>query len=422
MPTSFHFRCARCGRTYAGDSMRYTCPHDGGNLDVILDYAALRAQLDSRAFPGADAEPSQWRYLPLLPVADPGGRGTPLRRVGWTPIYTAPRLRQALAIPHLFLKDESSNPTASFKDRASALVVAHARQIGAEVVITASTGNAGAALAGMAAALGTQAVILAPRRAPEAKIAQLLIYGARVVLVDGTYDDAFDLSVQAAQALGWYCRNTGYNPFTAEGKKTAGFEIWEQLLRHDPEPQRWHIFIPVGDGNIISGVYKGLWDLQQLGWLPALPRVHGVQAAGSAAIAQAWAAGRDEIQPVQARTLADSIAVDLPRDGYRALRAVRATQGRYWVVSDEEILAAMARLGREGIFVEPAAAAAFAGLLAAHEQGALEPDARVVVLLTGSGLKDIAAARRAVNNPPVVAPGDLDGLQAALATHSGGNP
>ncbi|NPA31017.1 MAG: pyridoxal-phosphate dependent enzyme, partial [Chloroflexi bacterium] len=263
-------------------------------------------------------------------------------------------------------------------------------------------------------------VILAPRRAPEAKIAQLLIYGARVVLVDGTYDDAFDLSVQAAQALGWYCRNTGYNPFTAEGKKTAGFEIWEQVLRADPEPARWHIFVPVGDGNIISGVYKGLWDLQQLGWLPALPRLHGVQAEGSAAIARAWAAGTDEIRPVQAHTLADSIAVDLPRDGYRALRAVRATQGRYWTVSDAAILEAMALLGQHGVFVEPAAAAAFAGLQEALSQGYLTPDARVLVLLTGSGLKDVAAARRAVSTPPVVQAGDLDGLRAVLAAPSGG--
>jgi len=419
VPPAFHYRCARCGRTYPGDGLRYTCPHDQGNLDIVLDFAALQARLEPRAFPAAGAEPSQWRYLPLLPVADPGGHGTPLRRVGWTPIYTLPRIRAELGLPHLFFKDESPNPTASFKDRASALVIAHARQIRAEVVITASTGNAGAALAGMAAAMGMRAVILAPRRAPEAKIAQLLIYGARVVLVDGTYDDAFDLSIQAAQEFGWYCRNTGYNPFTAEGKKTAGLEIWEQLLRDDPDPARWHIFVPVGDGNIISGVYKGLWDLHQMGWLPALPHLHGVQAEGSAAIARAWAAGHDHIQPVQAHTIADSIAVDLPRDGYRALRAVRATRGRYWVVSDQAILEAIARLGRAGLFVEPAAAAAFAGLLAAREAGYLTPDARALVLLTGSGLKDVAAARQAVTAAPVIAAGDLEGLRALLTPRRG---
>ncbi len=415
MSVAFVYRCARCGRTFPGEGLRYTCPYDGGNVDIILDYDALRGSLSRDRFPAADAELSQWRYLPLLPVADPDGRGTPLRRVGWTPLYAPPTLRQVVGLPHLVLKDESPNPTASFKDRASALVVAHARQQGAQVVITASTGNAGAALAGMAAALGMQAVILAPRSAPAAKIAQLLVYGARVVLVDGTYDDAFDLSLQAAQALGWYCRNTGYNPFTAEGKKTAGLEIWEQVLRHDPDPANWHIFIPVGDGNIISGVYKGLWDLQQLGWLEALPKLHGVQAAGSAAIAQAWQKGSDHIKAVQAQTIADSIAVNLPRDGYRALRAVRQTRGRYWVVDDADILAALATLGRAGIFVEPAAAAAFAGVQQARAEGYLTPRDRVLVLLTGSGLKDVAAARQAVAaDPPVIRPGDVDALQALL--------
>ena len=411
---SFTYQCPRCHRVYPGEEMHYTCPHDGSNLDIVLDYATLRTRLRAEDVLGPTSEPSQWRYLPLLPVADPGGHGTPLRRVGWTPLYRLPRLREAVGLQELYFKDDSPNPTASFKDRASALVVAHARQMKAQVVITASTGNAGAALAGMAASQGVRAVILAPRRAPEAKIAQLLIYGARVVLVDGTYDDAFELSVQAAQALGWYCRNTGYNPFTTEGKKTAGLEIWEQLLRHDPRPQRWHLFVPVGDGNIISGVYKGLWDLRQLGWLSALPHIHGVQAQGSAAIARAWAAGTDDILPVQAHTLADSIAVDLPRDGYRALRAVRATQGRYWVVTDEAILDALAQLGRHGLFVEPAAAAAFAGLLKAREHGFLDAHARAIVLLTGSGLKDVRAARRAVSSPPVIAPGDVKGLRDLL--------
>ncbi len=413
---AFIYRCSRCGREYPGDTLRYTCPVDGGNLDIILDYEGLRRELDPARFPGEGAEPSLWRYRALLPVAAPPAQGTPLHRVGWTPIYALPRVRAALGLPHLWFKDESPNPTASFKDRASAIVLAHARQMGADVVITASTGNAGAALAGLAAASGQRAVILAPERAPQAKIAQLLIYGARVILVQGTYDDAFDLSVQAAQHLGWYCRNTGYNPFTTEGKKTAAFEIWEQRMRAEPDAA-WHIFIPVGDGNIISGLYKGFWDLHQLGWLPTLPRLHGVQAEGSAAIARAFFAGRDDITPVDAHTLADSIAVNLPRDGWRALRAVRQTGGRYWTVSDEAILAAMRELGRHGVFVEPAAAAAYAGLRAALAAGALTPDDRVLVLLTGSGLKDVAAAMRAVPAAPRIPP-ELDALQRVLANDS----
>ena len=411
--STFSYRCSRCGATYAADEVTYTCPQCGGNLDVLLDYDALKPEAERLFAAPAAKEPSLWRYLPLLPVGDPGGEGTPLRRAGWTPTYTLPRLAASLGLRHFWLKDESPNPTASFKDRASAVVVARAREIGAEVVITASTGNAGAALAGMAAAVGHKAVILAPKTAPQAKIAQLLIFGAQVVLVDGTYDDAFDLSVAAAEKLGWYCRNTGYNPFTAEGKKTAAYEIYEQVIRpHGVE--RLNVFIPVGDGNIISGVYKGFWDLHRLGLLETMPRLFGVQAEGSAAIAKAWESGSDTVEPVAASTLADSISVDLPRDGFRALRAVRETEGAYITVPDAAILEAIAEVGKVGVFPEPAAATAFAGLKAALAQGLLTADEPVLVLSTGSGLKDVKAAMKAVPAAPVVPP-DLEALSRLLA-------
>ncbi len=411
--TTFSYRCSQCGATYAADEVTYTCPTCGGNLDVLLDYDALKPEA-ARLFAESNGkEASLWRYLPLLPVGDPGGLGTPLRRAGWTPTYTLPRLAASLGLQHFWLKDESPNPTASFKDRASAVVVARAREVGAEVVITASTGNAGAALAGMAAAVGHKAVILAPKTAPQAKIAQLLVFGAQVVLVDGTYDDAFDLSVAAAEKLGWYCRNTGYNPFTAEGKKTAAYEIYEQVIRPHGL-KRLSVFIPVGDGNIISGVYKGFWDLHHLGLLETMPRLFGVQAEGSAAIAKAWQAGSDAIEPVAAQTLADSISVDLPRDGFRALRAVRETDGAYLTVPDEAILEAIAEVGKTGVFPEPAAATAFAGLKAALAQGLLAADEPVLVLSTGSGLKDVGAAMKAVPAAPVVPP-DLDALSRLLA-------
>ena len=411
--TAFTYRCAQCGAAYANDEVTYTCPQCGGNLDVLLDYDALRPQAERLFADGGTREPSLWRYLPLLPVGNPGGEGTPLRRAGWTPTYTLPRLAASLGLRAFWLKDESPNPTASFKDRASAVVVARAREIQAEVVITASTGNAGAALAGMAAAVGQKAVILAPKSAPPAKIAQLLVFGARVVLVDGTYDDAFDLSVAAAEQLGWYCRNTGYNPFTAEGKKTAAFEIYEQVIRpHAVE--RLNVFIPVGDGNIISGVYKGFWDLHQLGLLPTMPRLFGVQAEGSAAIARAWAEHAETIAPVQAQTLADSISVDLPRDGLRALRAVRETGGAYITVPDKAILEAIAALGKVGVFAEPAAATAFAGLKVALTQGLIAAEEPVLVLSTGSGLKDVKAAMQAVEAAPVVPP-DLEALSRLLS-------
>jgi len=416
------YRCSLCGTEYGPEDVTYTCPKDGGNLDVVLDYGVLRSK-----FQPADilsrTDFSLWRYLPLLPVPEYPGNATPLHSVGWTPVYSLRRLGESLGLNQLWLKDESGNPTASFKDRASAVLLARAHEINAEVVVTASTGNAGAALAGMAAAVGQKAVVLAPKTAPPAKVAQLLIFGATVILVDGTYDDAFDLTVTAADEFGWYCRNTGYNPFTAEGKKTAALEIWEWW---QTAHEQWHarlgegvdhapltIFVPVGDGNIISGIHKGFKDLAELGWLARLPRLIGVQARGSAAIANAFQANSEEIKAVSARTVADSISVDLPRDGVRAVRAARETGGTYVTVSDEEILQGVATLGQSGIFAEPAGATAYAGVVRAMTEGIVGADEPVLVLNTGSGLKDVKAAMRAVGEAPIIEP-TLKALKHAL--------
>lgn len=402
--------CSICGRYYAPDEVTYTCPQDGGNLDVLLDYPAIKRSL-SPAQIFAFKEPSLWRYLSLLPVSDPGNLGTPLRQAGGTPVYSLPRLAKQIGLQDLWLKDESRNPTASFKDRASAVVVARARQIEAGIVVTASTGNAGAALAGMAAAVGQPAVIFAPKSAPPAKVAQLLVFGARVILVDGSYDDAFDLTVKASQEFGWYCRNTGFNPFTVEGKKTAAFEIWEwwtlgpgSIFRRSLNNHPLNIFVSVGDGNIISGIHKGFKDLTSLGWLEQMPRIFGVQAAGSAAVANAFLAGTETITPVSAQTIADSISVDLPRDGVRAVRAAKETGGSYLIVSDQEILNAIAAIGPHGIFPEPAGATAYAGLVKAMGSGIINPDDPVLVINTGSGLKDVRAAMQAVSQAVVISP------------------
>ncbi|MEW6718323.1 MAG: pyridoxal-phosphate dependent enzyme [Chloroflexota bacterium] len=407
-PSSFiGYRCSLCGKEYTPFEVSYTCPTDGSNLDVILDYAAVqeRYRVDDLT---SSLEPSLWRYLPLLPVSDPRGESTPLRATGWTPVYALPRLGAKLSLRYLWLKDESRNPTASFKDRASAVVIARAREIGADIVVTASTGNAGAALAGMAAAVGHKAVIFAPRTAPPAKVAQLLIYGSQVILVDGNYDAAFELSIQASREFGWYCRNTGYNPFTAEGKKTAALEIWEWAVGNPnydyPLNKILSIFVPVGDGNIISGIHKGFKDLKELGWLEHVPRIFGVQAEGSAAIANAYKAGTEEIIPVSAVTLADSISVNLPRDGLRALRAVTQTGGAYITVTDAQILEAIVELGKVGVFAEPAAAASFAGLVKAVKEGKIGADDPVLVLSTGSGLKDVKAAIQSVPQAPIIEP------------------
>ncbi|RCK74440.1 MAG: Threonine synthase [Anaerolineae bacterium] len=410
------YRCSLCEREYSPTQVQYTCPEDGGNLDVVLDVEHIRSFVSPEII-FSQAEPSIWRYLPILPVSDPGFDGTPFRRVGWTPVFESARLAGQLGLKRLWVKDESRNPTASFKDRASAVVVARAREIGAEVVVTASTGNAGAALAGMAAATGQKAVIFAPKTAPQAKIAQLLVFGAQVILVDGNYDSAFDLTIQAAQEFGWYCRNTGYNPFTAEGKKTAAFEIWEwweKTRNQYPEFKRLNVFVSVGDGNIISGIHKGFKDLLTLGWLDQMPRIFGVQSSGSAAIYNAFQAGTEEIQPVAANTLADSISVDLPRDGVRAVRAARESGGSYLAVEDEKILAAIATLGKVGIFAEPAGATSYAGLVQAVEKGLVNEEDAVLVLNTGSGLKDVRAAMQAVPQAPIIEP-TLDALKRHLS-------
>ncbi|MBV6397043.1 MAG: Threonine synthase [Anaerolineales bacterium] len=405
--------CSLCGAEYSPSEIAYTCPKDGGNLDVLLDYESIRRKFHPEDITSR-GDPSLWRYLPLLPISEPEGDSTPLHAAGWTPVFALPRLAEKLAIRRLWLKDESRNPSASFKDRASAIVVARAQEINAKVVVTASTGNAGAALACMSAALGQKAVIFAPRSAPPAKVAQLLIFGARVILVDGTYDDAFNLTIQAAQEFGWYCRNTGYNPFTAEGKKTAAFEIWEWWVETH---RAWHkqdsslnnhppltIFVSVGDGNIISGIHKGFKDLLALGWISSLPRIIGVQAEGSSAIANAFRANTETIVPVSAATIADSISVNLPRDGARAVRAAQETNGTYITVSDKEILRAMSELGAQGVFAEPAGAAAYAGLVCAAAAGVVGSEDPILVLNTGSGLKDVRAAMQAVIEAPIIEP------------------
>ena len=412
MPLSY-FQCSECGQCFAPDEVTYSCLTCGGNLDTHFSFEENLVEIDQSAILRSK-ESSIWRYAPLLAAPDPGFNQTPLHQVGWTPVYRPESLQKSLGMRELWIKDESRNPSASFKDRASALVIARAIEADIETIIAASTGNAGAAMACMAASVGKKAVIIAPRSAPPAKVAQLLTFGAKVVLVDGTYDQAFDLSIEASDELGWYNRNTGYNPYTVEGKKTAGLEIWEQVLRNrDRFDQNMTVFIPVGDGNILSGVAKGFADLLALGWIERLPRLVGVQAEGSAAIFNAFTAGKDVIEPVSAKTVADSISVDLPRDGLRALKRVKQSGGYFLTVSDQEILQAIPILGKAGLFVEPAAAAAYAGLQAAIRLGLHHPDEPALVLCTGSGLKDVNAVMRAVVPAPIIEP-TLKQLKEAL--------
>ena len=400
-------KCSVCGAEYSTDKVKYVCPKHGdiGLLDVIYDYEKIKSRVLGGQIESSDF--SIWRYWDLLPIED--HVAVPPLRVGWTPFYRASHLGKQLAIQGLFLKDDGLNPTGSFKDRASAVVVSKAKELGADIITTASSGNAGAALAGLAASAHIPAIVFVPSTAPDAKVAQLMIYGARVFLVKGTYDEAFDLCLAASKEYGWYSRNTGYNPYTTEGKKTASLEICEQLAKLSGTKEGWVapdcIFVPVGDGNIISGVWKGLRDLLALGWIDKLPKLMGVQAEGSAACYNAWRDGKEMVMPVHANTIADSISVGLPRDGTRAVRAVRETRGAFVTVSDDEILDAMRKLAREeAIFAEPAGAAGYAGLVKAKNNGIVDGDEQIVVIITGNGLKDVPAAVRAVGKPILIEP------------------
>jgi threonine synthase len=410
------FRCVVCQKRYRLDEVAYVCPDHGneGILDVSYDYDAIAADAPRLSFAGS-GDRTMWRYRAILPIG-PDAPIPPLS-VGGTPLYET-ALAAEVGVGRLWLKDETRQPTASLKDRASAMALVKAAEVGAEVVTTASTGNAAAALAGIAASTGQATVIFVPQAAPEAKVAQLLAYGATVVLVAGNYGAAFDLCMEAATANGWYNRNTGFNPFMTEGKKTVALEILEQVGWSAPDV----VAVSVGDGSIIGGVHKGLKDALALGWIDRMPRILGVQSAGSDYLVQAWESGEDVLKkaPIAADTVADSISADLPRDRIKALAAITETEGAYVRVDDAEILAAIPEIAAAtGVFAEPAGAAGYPGIRHAVERGLIGANEDVVLIVTGSGLKDVGAAMKgaaAVGRTPLRVPPELSALNRALAT------
>ncbi len=401
------FHCPDCGKEHSPAAARYTCPACGGNLQVAYDYKFIKSRV-SRARLAADQDPSLWRWLDLLPVSHRRWAAGP--PPGGTPLLAAPRAAAALGLSALWIKDEGRNPSASLKDRASAVTVAVARERGEKILACASTGNAAASLACALAAEPVKPVIFVPESAPAAKLAQLMVYGAKVVAVRGTYDQAFDLCVKACEEFGWYNRNTGYNPFTREGKKTCAFELCEQLDWGVPD----FVFVSVGDGNIISGLWKGFTDFHALGLIDQLPKMVAVQAEGSAAIARAWGNG-GTLRPVSGKTLADSISVSMPRDGAAAVSAIKKSKGFAVTVSDREILAAIPVVARgANVFAEPAGAAAYAGLAKCAAAGRVRADDSAVVVITGNGLKDVASAMKVSGQPHEVGTG-MDSVRRLVA-------
>ncbi len=384
-------RCARCGRESVYVPAPGLCPC-GGALDILYDYGLIRRSV-SRESIGRSADLSMWRYRAFLPVKQESP--APPLRAGWSPLYEAPRLAGNIGIRRLLIKDDGLNPTGSLKDRASAMAVVKAREAGAGVICCASTGNAGSSLAGNAAAAGIPAVIFIPSRAPQGKVAQLKIFGATVVAVEGSYEDAFRLSAEAIARYGWYDRNAAINPFLMEGKKTVAFEIAEQLGWQAPD---WAA-VSVGDGCTIAGVWKGFTDLHAAGLIDRLPRLLSVQAQGCCPIHRALRSG-GPLEPSKEDSIADSIAVGVPRNPDKALRAIRASGGLAVEVEDGEILSAMRALGSaQGVFAEPAGAAGLAGLMKALRLGLVPADSSAVALVTGNGLKDSLSGILAAGEP-----------------------
>lgn len=406
-----HLRCISCGREYPATPDQMNCVDCGpeGILDVIYDYSQIKTVFTKESLAN-DHNPSIWRYLPLLPIEEASLR--PSLQVGGTPLYRANKLGRTLGIENLYIKDDGLNPTASLKDRASAIAVVKAVEAGAKTVACSSTGNAASSLAGNVASLdgyALNACIFVPERAPAGKVAQLLIFGATVISVQGSYEDAFNLSQAAIEKYGWYNRNAAINSYLVEGKKTVALEICEQLNWQAPD---WAVF-SVGDGCTIAGAYKGFYDLYQLGMIDKIPRLIGVQAEGCAPLTKAFLTNQPW-QKTAENTLADSIAVGSPRNPDKALHAVRASNGLMVNVSDEEILQMQSFIGRNtGVFGEPAGVTGFAGLKRLIEEGKISPDDTFAVAITGNGLKDIANATKAVGKPFSLPP-DLNKLDQVL--------
>jgi len=399
MTSKFIYQCSDCGKQIPAGEIIYLCPDCSakqlpdqpplGVLKVIYDYKTL-SELSFR-------ELEESNFLQILPVNDQ--KNFPNLRIGQTPIYEIHSLDGQTNDFTLYLKDDSQNPTFSFKDRASAVVSAFAKENGIDTIVAASTGNAGSSLAGMCAAQGQKAVIFVPSTAPKAKLTQIMMYGATLVPVAGNYDKAFGLSIEATKRFGWYNRNTAYNPFTIEGKKTVSFELFSQLKAQIPD----YIFVPVGDGVIISGVYKGFEDLLELGIIEKMPVIVAVQAAGSCNLVENI--GKDKFRITPSDTIADSISVDIPRNFHMAAGFISKYHGQTITVSDDDILRASSLLAKNtGIFTEPASAAAFAGFLTYKNRYLIPKGSKNVVLLTGSGLKDLNAVQPLFEIPIPVFP------------------
>ena len=393
------YRCTLCGAEFKEGEVNLTCPHCGekGILDVVYDYDALKKVLTKEYFE-KNRNYSMWRYAPIMGIKE--DHIDEMLRVGWTPLYRARRLEKELGVKELFVKDDGLNPSGSSKDRASGVAVLKAIEAGAKTIACSSTGNAASSCACQAAHIGLKAVIFVPKRAPIGKATQICLYGATLVKVDGDYKAAFQLSKAAIDKYGWYNRNAAINPFMVEGKKTVSFETAEQL---NFEPTDW-VAVSVGDGCTVGGVYKGFAEFFKLGLIKRIPKILGVQSTGCAPFVISSETG-EPLKEADENTIADSIAVGIPRNPVKAQNAINLSHGAWISVPDSDIIKAMSLLGRtEGIFGEPAGVAAIAGIKKAVELGIIKPNETVTTIVTGNGLKDPVNGQKAVSMPEPMKP------------------
>ena len=391
------YRCTICGKFFETQDALLTCPDCGekGILDVEYDYEALKKVLTLDYFKN-NRNYSMWRYAPLMGIKE--DHIDEMLRIGWTPLVKARNLAKELGLKELYIKDDGLNPSGSSKDRASGVAVLKAIEAGAKVISCSSTGNAASSCACHAAHMGLPAVIFVPKRAPIGKLTQISLYGATLVVVDGDYKAAFKLSKDAINKYGWYNRNAAINPFMVEGKKTVSLEIAEQL---NFKPTDW-VVVSVGDGCTVGGVYKGFNELHKLGLIERAPKILGVQSTGCEPFVVA-SKNHEPLKECEENTIADSIAVGIPRNPNKALRAIENSKGAWISVPDEQIIEAMSLLGRkEGIFGEPAGVAGLAGLRKALKEGVISKDESVTIIVTGNGLKDPNNAQKAIIKPELM--------------------
>lgn len=391
------YRCTICGKFFETQEALLTCPECGekGILDVEYDYEALKKVLTVDYFKNNNNY-SMWRYAPLMGIKE--DHIAEMLRIGWTPLVKSHNLAKVLGLKELYIKDDGLNPSGSSKDRASGVAVLKAIEAGAKVISCSSTGNAASSCACHAAHMGLPAVIFVPKRAPIGKLTQISLYGATLVVVDGDYKAAFKFSKDAINKYGWYNRNAAINPFMVEGKKTVSLEIAEQL---NFKPTDW-VVVSVGDGCTVGGVYKGFNELFKLGLIKKVPRILGVQSTGCEPFVVA-SKNHEPLKECDENTIADSIAVGIPRNPIKALRAIEYSKGAWISVPDEQIIEAMSLLGKhEGIFGEPAGVTGVAGLRKALEEGIISKDESVTIIVTGNGLKDPNNAQKAIVKPELM--------------------